>query len=385
MSLWLDLGGDHFHGSPELSQYAALFIRKTAKYRLQAPPVPLGKDTVPCLPVKLEDGWLTDPDLYHPQHAPAAYRDYTGDKRQALWHYDRELAQANSRHHGNLGHHQCLSNPVCTWRDDGDGWTFQAKAEFLDAMPDKYGGRVANQKIGHSRQPFLYRCKITEPVEQVGRDTFRAPAAGQVGQYRRRASGGRPVPRDEPLGQHQLPAGQGRRANHRLPGGARSGGPGPCRAPEGQGQFRLADLLRGGLRAGRREGWDGRGFGVAEPGSVAHRVPDHGVDERIFLCGWSASATSKFDVTDDAWHKDSPAENPIAFLRLYSADFELRFSTLLPGIVPFEIVKIGPNRYAITAQGRAARRAAQGRAGRGTSPAKTDGYLLILDFVPEQK
>ena len=55
MSLWLDLGGDHFHGSPELSQYAALFIRKTAQYRLQAPPMPRGKDPVPCLPVKLED------------------------------------------------------------------------------------------------------------------------------------------------------------------------------------------------------------------------------------------------------------------------------------------------------------------------------------------
>jgi hypothetical protein len=173
MSLWLDLGGDHFHGSPELSQYAALFIRKTAKYRLQPPPTPLGKEPIDCLPIKLEHGWLTDADLYHPQHVPAVYRDYTGDKRKAMWHYDQELALATARHHANLGGHQCLSNPVCTWRDDGDGWTFQATAEFLDAMPDKYGGRVANQKIGHSGKPFLYRGKITEPVEQAGPDTFR--------------------------------------------------------------------------------------------------------------------------------------------------------------------------------------------------------------------
>jgi len=32
MSIWLDLGGDHFHGSAELSQCAAMFIHKTAKY-----------------------------------------------------------------------------------------------------------------------------------------------------------------------------------------------------------------------------------------------------------------------------------------------------------------------------------------------------------------
>jgi hypothetical protein len=91
-----------------------------------------------------------------------------------------------------------------------------------------------------------------------------------------------------------------------------------------------------------------------------------------------------FEVTDDAWSKDSPAENPIAFLRLYSADFELRFSTLLPGIVPFEIAKIGPRRYAITARAEQSGAPLKGASG-DKSPAKTDGYLLILDYVPEQK
>ena len=172
MSLCLDLGGDHFHGSPELSQYAALFIRKTAKYRIPSQ-LPAGDGEVPCLPLKPEDGWLTDPDLYSPKHPPAAYGDYAGDKARALWHYDQEIAQANAQHHRSLGNHQCLSQPACTWLDDGDGWTFQAKAEFLDAMPDKYGGSVANKKIGHSNTPIAYRCKINEPVEQVGPDRFR--------------------------------------------------------------------------------------------------------------------------------------------------------------------------------------------------------------------
>ena len=172
MSIWLDLGGDHFHGSPELSHYAALFIRKTARYRIPAS-LPAGEGEVPCLPIKLEDGWLTDPDLYNPKHEPAAYKDYTGDKLRAMWHYDQEIALANSQHHRNLGNHQCMGSPVCTWLDDGDGWTFQAKAEFLEAIPDKYGGSVAGKRVGHSSKPIVYRCKINEPVEQIGPDTFR--------------------------------------------------------------------------------------------------------------------------------------------------------------------------------------------------------------------
>ena len=172
MSIWLDLGGDHFHGSPELSRYAALFIRKAARYRIPAE-LPTGEGELACLPLRLEDGWLMDPDLYNPSHPPAAYKDYAGDKTRALWHFDEEIALANAQHHKNLGNHQCLSNPVCTWLDEGDGWTFQARADFLDAIPDKYGGSLANRQIGHSATPIIYRCKITEPVEQIGPDRFR--------------------------------------------------------------------------------------------------------------------------------------------------------------------------------------------------------------------
>ncbi len=172
MSLWLDLGGDHFHGSPELSQYAALVIRKAAKYRIPAE-LPAGEDEVPCVPLKLEDGWLSDFDLYNPSHSPAAYKDYTGDRFKAMWHFDEDIAKANAQHHASLGKHQCISIPVCSWLDEGDGWTFRAHAEFLDTMPDSYGGKLAGAKIGHSSKPIIYRSKISEPVEQTGPETFR--------------------------------------------------------------------------------------------------------------------------------------------------------------------------------------------------------------------
>ncbi len=172
MSLLLDLGGDHFHGSPELTRYAALFIRKTAKYRIPEK-LPAGDREVECIRLRAEDGWLTDPNLYHPSHAPAAYQDYMGDKGNALWHYDEELARANTGRHRNLGRHQVLSNPTCAWLGEGDGWTFRAEAAFLDAMPDKYGGPLAGKKVGHAAEPFVLRAKITEPVMQVGPDRFR--------------------------------------------------------------------------------------------------------------------------------------------------------------------------------------------------------------------
>jgi hypothetical protein len=90
----------------------------------------------------------------------------------------------------------------------------------------------------------------------------------------------------------------------------------------------------------------------------------------------------KFDWTPDAWWSESPLENPNAFLRVYSPEFDLAFSTELPGVVPFEITRIGPNRCIMV-----------GRAEKGAAPAKdalvakaagaTAGYFLIVDWSPD--
>ncbi len=57
--------------------------------------------------------------------------------------------------------------------DDGDGWTFRVEADWLDTIPANYGGGIGGKKVGHSATPFLYRCKIDEPVVSLGKDTFR--------------------------------------------------------------------------------------------------------------------------------------------------------------------------------------------------------------------
>lgn len=132
----------------------------------------------------------------------------------------------------------------------------------------------------------------------------------------------------------------------------------------------------------RVDGKTRRGLGGARIGPWGWAVDLAGVP------GGGALALGRcngpFDVTEDTWAKQSDVENPIAFLRLYDRDFELRFSTLIPGIVPFEMVKIAPNRYAITA--RADQPGAPIRNAMLAKPAgKSDGYLLILECDPEAK
>jgi len=172
MSLAVHPGADHFHGSPELAAYVATFIRKTAAYRLPRE-LPPGDGPVECVAVRLEDGWLTDPDLKRPTFAPAPYADYAGDRASAPWHYDREMAEATCRFHDKLTAHQVLDSPSCEWLDEGDGWTFRASSKFLDVMPSKFGGSVGGKRVGHSGTPFIFRCKADEPVARVGPDTFR--------------------------------------------------------------------------------------------------------------------------------------------------------------------------------------------------------------------
>ncbi|MBN1442330.1 MAG: hypothetical protein JXA90_06450, partial [Planctomycetes bacterium] len=172
-SLWIDLGADHFHGSPALAEYAALFIRKTARYRIPAaPPAPGSGEPVSCLPVALEDGWLADGNLREPAAEPAPYAAFKGDQSAALWHYDEEIARAAARHHAKLEAHQCLSTPSLTWAGE-DGWTLRAAAAFLDALPPEYGGSAGGKPCGRAAGPIVYHGKPGEPVEQTGPDTFR--------------------------------------------------------------------------------------------------------------------------------------------------------------------------------------------------------------------
>lgn len=125
-------GGNHTNWSGDLTALCALFIRKAAHARLPArAKAPTGEgtraaedaprdeqakaeaagteetegpaeaaETIRCRPLRAAEGWLTDADLKQPRHPAAPYDTYAGDKADAFWHFDQEMAEAVNRIHG---------------------------------------------------------------------------------------------------------------------------------------------------------------------------------------------------------------------------------------------------------------------------------------------
>jgi hypothetical protein len=95
MSLVVVPGGDHGAWDVEL---AAMFVRKAAEYR-----APKGKrdgsKPATCRTIKAEDGWLSSADITDPEHKPAPFKEYTGEKDYVFWHFDGEMARAVREYH----------------------------------------------------------------------------------------------------------------------------------------------------------------------------------------------------------------------------------------------------------------------------------------------
>jgi hypothetical protein len=101
-----------------------------------------------------------------------------------------------------------------------------------------------------------------------------------------------------------------------------------------------------------REGMGGARFasnnkGVAGPGWAVDLASMPG--NQVLAVG---RCNFEFPWTEDAWHRGDPEENPTGFVRVYGADFELLFSTALPGVIPFEIVPFAKDRFLIVGQAR---------------------------------
>lgn len=91
-------GGDHATWDDDMWWITAMFVRKAAKARIPEPEEPPTKEVL-CVPLKPSDGWLSDSRLDHPRYEPAPYADYKGDKIEAFWHLDGEMAAAVAAYH----------------------------------------------------------------------------------------------------------------------------------------------------------------------------------------------------------------------------------------------------------------------------------------------
>jgi len=89
-----DIGHGHFDTSDDQVRFLAMFIRKAAQYRL---PMTSSVDgPVALRPVDPKRGWLVDrwsPDTGR-KFVAAPYAEYKGDRANAFWCFDEEMAKA---------------------------------------------------------------------------------------------------------------------------------------------------------------------------------------------------------------------------------------------------------------------------------------------------
>jgi len=195
VALLAEPGRGHFDYSDDLVKFLAMFIRKSVEQRL---PEKVSPDRPPVLqPVDPAKGWLVERwHLNQPLTIkPAPFAKYAGDKSEACWAFDKEMALATQNYRANqtgkspqlLGFvqdgkivpqvdiHQQVN---LKFEPDADGLTFHLAADFLDSVESgsknlsRWTGLPAGSPLGHAADKKIKISRITGPVEQLDAGTF---------------------------------------------------------------------------------------------------------------------------------------------------------------------------------------------------------------------
>ncbi|MEI7833813.1 MAG: hypothetical protein WCJ56_11540 [bacterium] len=193
-SMMADPGAGHFSWSDRLAAYVAKYIRKAAQARIPQNWPADAKEPIQCKVIDPQSGWLTPPMLnLTGEPAPAAYADYKGDKKQAFWQFDEEMALASVAY---MAGQMKKKDQFIKWNDAynmdagvryyfskvkwvGDGQTFEVHPEFASAYPK--GFDVAEgQPVGNCGGTILV-MPTDGPIETVGPNRFRMKFDAQTG------------------------------------------------------------------------------------------------------------------------------------------------------------------------------------------------------------
>lgn len=201
-------GAGHFNASARKIALICLYLRKAAQFRLPASSDPGPVTLEPINPT--QSGWLFD--QWHLNQGPtvpaAPVPDYQGNKDQAFWAFDEEMAkaiedfQAQPSGKVNLlvGYKQSdgLTPPTpdhgmvhLKFQPESDGITFKLSGGFWDAVPSNPKGDVGGateweQWLGEGNPPKpgdplqhpqgmegkIVISRITGPFIQTAPDTF---------------------------------------------------------------------------------------------------------------------------------------------------------------------------------------------------------------------
>ncbi|MBX2922501.1 MAG: hypothetical protein KF746_09950 [Chitinophagaceae bacterium] len=182
VSFLADAGHGHFDHSDELVNYLNLFLTKAAKYRLPAN-MPLDKPTK-LIPVNADNGWLAD--RWHKDEQPttkaAPYNNYTGDKSNAFWYFDKEMAKVTEKYYARvrgkkeqyIGYLQAdtllkydpklHARIMPAFEPLSDGLSFHVKAVYTDTLRKTISNKHAKSNIVVTR--------ICGPVKKINDTTF---------------------------------------------------------------------------------------------------------------------------------------------------------------------------------------------------------------------
>lgn len=177
-----DAGHGHFDYSDELVDYLGLFLTKVAAARLPAQS-PLNKPVI-LKPVNPENGWLVDRWRKDEplQAATAKYSDYKGNKEEAGWAADAEMAKATEDYYAKsraklpqyIGYVQQnkllppsgFSGFSPKFIPLADGISFHVSAIYLDSVVGKPAVK------GHSKAKIII-SRICGPIKKVDDTTFK--------------------------------------------------------------------------------------------------------------------------------------------------------------------------------------------------------------------
>ena len=180
-------GAGHFNFDDKLAALCAMFIQKTAHYRIptEVPP----EKQVLLNTLDETKGWLTDINILDDnRYHPVACKDFKGDNTLTFWHLDEEMAKAvdafPSLYGGKKEQRICFiqnDKPVpASWINElafqpsADGITFCMKASYLNQTPEGVAG--SGIPLTHSSKGNIKFRLIggwAGGGEQVSADSFR--------------------------------------------------------------------------------------------------------------------------------------------------------------------------------------------------------------------
>jgi hypothetical protein len=188
----------HFASSDGKAAYIALYLKKAVQYRMPKN-IPDGQapKLIPIDPTKT--GWLVDKWRFDhaPMADPAPVDQYQGDRTQAFWYFDEELANATiayqaryrnqkpqligyTQHGRLLEQHNVHQQFNLKFEPEADGVTFKVHTAFYDTVPGGsprpagWAHMQVGAPIGHteSSSPITVD-RITGPFVKINDSTFR--------------------------------------------------------------------------------------------------------------------------------------------------------------------------------------------------------------------